>query len=887
MTPGSLHSHIDWRQWLRALQLPITTASLPSRTTCPVCKTGSMMIFDDRIGYGQWVWCRDCHHAGDLLRTAGSIWNCEPAETVKRLVRHGFQLPLQANSVDLYIRNHHKPLRRWRRLWRSAQNHLPKSSTELRRKVHQLGCPPIAASADFLRGYGMLFGSQQHAELEMAFYPRSFRPARNGLSRVGSSDRLFRGTGWDEVLVIPRWSLPGRLTGFHFVGRGWKPEDVVLQCYGAEAGLAFHPQTVTPRKRDSRKIVATRNLLTYLKMQCRHWALEREALPLVHWVAGEAHKTNVGWDTFRGMDVVLWEPKLNATALAAAYAQNCQLSIRSDAHVDLGDGRKGVPYEDLAAVLKRAKPWHEYANQLLRQLDDHALQQLLSELMMKQVDVQQMLTSCSQVLQERARKLVGAAFEYRSIIVNRQVVAEHDGRWSCRDRRGPGELIVDAVLRIERVIHRAQRQETLYQGRILYRDREVPFCVEQAVAERRTFHWMQQLLLQAGLGVMQYNPAWQRYATVIATQLHPPALVRGADRIGWDDDRRSLVLPRYELPFGESHRAHEGGFRPSDPGYNLPEPVVISPADVDELGDDTAKQAVLAVVAVFAAIALSPALRQPMPNALLSGSGAGHLLQVCATACGVTTVKPKSAKDCGRQAEAAQANAWPYAIDAAYCPSRQFRRWLAQHEGADGLVTAVDVETAENLALTGQWYVVDSRLSCPTPSEACEAASRIFTAFLAHAMRGQLTFDIDADFTTAVAAELDRWLIEHTHCGSSQPGELIERPSDDMLAERFVGSLERLRGKGLAAMNKPSSTGLTLQQFDHAQGGAVLIPKDAYLATMHKAWDVTLSAFQLTAALAGHKYALFEDRIDAWVINGAWMARAIRRHQRAAIVKPA
>ena len=872
MTPGSIHTHVDWQQWMRVFDLPVTSAALPLRTTCPVCATGSLLLYDDPIGGGQWAWCRDCRIAGDLIHIASRVWNCDTAVTVKRLVRHhGFQIPLQANSVDLYTRNCHKPLRVGRRLWDASQRYFAKSNTQLRHKVHQLGCPVPDQSTRFQQLHGQLIGAAKSLDLELALFPRGHRPKRSSPGKVSLSGKLFKGDNWSEVLVLPRWSLPGRLAGFTFA-RGWTEKDTVPYYFGDEGGLAFHPLTMLPRTKDERRIIATRNLRLFMQMQCRQLTLEGQPLPLVHWVSGQ-HATDTAWSMFRGLELTLWEPKITATVLIAAYRLNCHISVSEGglAHQDRGGSlaREQVPSEVTAAVLRGAKPWHEVLSLLIRQLDDEALQTLLSELQQKRVDVPQMLVSCSIPAQQRVRTLAGDTFEHRSLSINRQLLVERDGHWYCRERHGSGELVADAILKIDRVVYRQRRQQTLYQGRIIYRQKEVTFCEQKEVLERRTFHWMQQQLMEAGLGIMRFNPAWRQYAVAIATQIQPPLFVRGADLVGWDDVRKSLVLPRFEVPLGAEPRLHEGGFQPDDPAFLLDAPRVVAPTDFEALGGTTLRSALLTTVAAAAAVVLAPAVKQPMPNILLSGANAASILQACSQAFGAVCGRPKTPRECGKLAEAAQQNGWPYVLDNSYCKPRAFRRWIAQHEGADGLITtSTDADAAAAMMLTGQWYLLDvSRCGLPS-ADAVTAASQLFLRYLAEVVGRNLDYKINGDWLQTVMNDFRNWVRRYSE---AQIRPLLAIPDDDTLASVFSKTLGVLHARGLLTFDKPGR--LTALRENIRRQRVVVLPKQGYLSLLNELWDVAVSPFTIVTAIGA---ALIEDRGEAWVIDEVWLGQRQR-----------
>lgn len=859
MTSEALHTRVDWQQWLRLFELPATSAALPLRTNCPICRAdGTLTIFDDSLSGGQWVWCRSCRHAGDLIRTTGSVWNCEPLATVRRLTRAGFQIAADNETIERYVHAYHKPLRTSRRLWRAAQARLPKSSTLLKHKIHQLGCPTPTDDADFTQRFGELFGSVDCLETEHKLRTRS---------KTRKARKLFPGTDWQDALAIPRWNLPGRLAGFSFA-KGWSASrDFASHYFGKDAGLALHPSLLSPRRRDDRRVLATRNLRTYLQMQCRRMVLEGNPLPMVHWTASEHHTTAAAWQMLRGLDVVLWESTITAAVLATAYELNCRITTTkpqlADVKGDVGLAHDQLPDEVFESVLRDAKPWYDVLSALVRQLDDDAVKTLFNELMVRRVDVPQMLLRCPDAAQYRVRMLLSTALERRTLAINRQLLVERDGGWYCRERHGQSELICDAILRIDRVIHRARRQETVFQGRVLYREHEVPFHVEKDDIEKRPFAWMQELLMQKGLGVMQYNPTWRQHVINAATQLSPPVFVRGVDHVGWDAERQSLVLPEYELPYGGEPRPHTGGFAADVPGRSLIATGEISPADIEDIGESNTRTAMLTATAVAAAVVLAPMLGRVPPNILLKGNAAHAALRVLCQGVDTPLHRPKTPKECDRAANQRD-GVWLRGIDGTFLKPATYRRWLNQHEDG-GIATVVDdAATASAMLLTGRWYTLATDRIEQLQPPAAAAISRILAKYLTDSVKEQRTF-IGDDWGSDLIADFQEWL---ARTGVREPllGLLpLRRPTAAGTQLRtFFTLLRQLRAVDLVKVDAPAK--IRIERCTCRKTAAIAIPKQAFLATVSSALHVTLTQERVSLILSS---VLLDDEEDAWLVPEA------------------
>jgi hypothetical protein len=589
----------------------------------------------------------------------------------------------------------------------------------------------------------------------------------------------------------------------------------------------------------------------------------------------------------RESDIVLWEPQLSAAGIATAYTLNCPIAAVAVAATLKALQQPGgaTPEELVNNVIDSARPWYEVTSKLTRTLTDDQMLALLSALSDRNIEVPQLLAACGADVQKRAAKLLGDAYNQRSVQLGRFAVTERDGAWYGSPlgstNYGSGTLIVNALLRIDRVVHRPRLNVTLYQGRVLYKGSEIPFCDEREIIERNTQEWLQQLLLRHNSGVLHANPSWKRYLTQIAMQMHTPALVRGADHIGWDHTRGSLVLPRFEIGSNGAAKQHEGGFQPDSPGNMLPPPDVMTVQDIEDLGDIDTRRAMLALVGCVAACALAPLMRVALPNVLMRGAGADELLARLAQGCGLTLVRPARHTDCTRHIETQRAHAWPVAIDTTFCRTKTFTRWLMDRSGVDGIFTAVADDVQDALHLTEQWYVVDVAKAQRPPIAATASMGKLLTTYIAHALDTQLMRGDGIDWVETVLDDLQLFVerIGSTTTVGALTGDggLLRTRDATQIARGFVSSLQQLRDRGIASLNgdvrgtlKLTSTTTTLE-----------VPKAGYLGAVHSLWDVPLSAFSISAALTAAQ-AIVEERETCWVLELAWFEAAARRARRKA-----
>ena len=211
---------------------------------------------------GQWYACAGCGWAGDMIEFAAAVWKIGIPAAVMRLEQLGVpwsEEQVTEDSIRRYEARHINARRRLRDLWEQSQKGpLLAKEPKLGRLLGQLHLRKELQGERWQEGPGAMIAGMSRETVEQALHPGSARqggPAdyKGKYANDPSQARLFRGSGWDALVALPYFDLPGRIATLRLYGReGRVPDDEVIKtiCYGPigptlpppDAGLAFHPK---------------------------------------------------------------------------------------------------------------------------------------------------------------------------------------------------------------------------------------------------------------------------------------------------------------------------------------------------------------------------------------------------------------------------------------------------------------------------------------------------------------------------------------------------------------------------------------------------------------------------------------------------------------------
>ena len=892
MNPRSYSAYVPWRKLLEQLRLRVPPPRLPATTACPFCQQTSLRILADPASNSHWAACQRCAWGGDLVELAAAVWQLPIPATILKLTRLGYPFPpddLPVEAVANYVRSHVETHRRVRAMWSTARAGRIHHSSNLAPLLQELGLTSRLTEERWRQGPGQLLGCLTKADVEECFCPKS---AFQGGARLQALDiahnpsrgRVFSGRNWRDVLAWPYYDLPGRVRGFMFAGRDGKSADdwvFRVSTHQAprackEAGLCFHPDLLEQPAEEP--LVAVRDVLLATRLQLAHFQRALSPLPLVAWYADDKHMTRQGWSIFAERPLVFFSERLDADLL-------CQLRI-TEGKLFLGPetATSREPRLLVARAIRLARPWPEVFATWLEAATPAQLEELSLRMELRGQSLNEYLERCPDALRNRTRVALEDAGRCPQVQIDGRLVEERADGWHLVRRssnQGPqvNDEIVDAVLRVDRVLHDPRRRRVLYQGRVLFRGRVIDYLVPQGVLERAPFHWMRQLLVEEQAGLLRFSPLWQRHALHIALQFHEPQILTGPDRLGWDPRQDKFVLPRFSLDLTgktlPSYLPNLDGY----PGAVLPVPDAISPAEIGFLTQDPQYDhtSFWGFTALMVARVLAPVLAIRRTPAVLWGQAARAAGNALASLTGCEDRKLGSGRQNFSNLELDEQDNWVTWLNGKEGVESRLTGWIAGNPESGGYLTALGRPAALAASLHARATLLACRDEVWHP-QFSELAPRLVSDYLADAFQRkiQLAPEVTAAWDRQVLEDLARFVARRGGAAEAvlaAAADLFGISHEERAAA--LGELLSSCRRSGAIEVVPEGFVTAAPSLEHLPRGRLRISRRAAYQACHEFGLPTLEADDVQRILDAAGLLKGEDDLG-WIVPAAWWKACCR-----------
>jgi hypothetical protein len=355
-------------------------SALPARVSCPICRTGRLTIFPDGA-QAVWCHCSACQFAGDVLQLMVKAWNLKLPQAVDRLAASGVVIPDEVRQGQAWDDYERRVL--WRQqveeFWRTSKPYLWQEyeAPDISLLLQTLKIHSKRAVIAWPESVGSLFGAANRLQVESLFHPESTAYRQeNGRSGHGAGrNRLFRGPGWRNILVMPFYDMPGRICGFLFAGRNANAaagdifyRAVDCQSNGQriqEAGLAMLPLAMTSQQPND-TIYVMREPFVALQLQVRAYRQGEMPLPIVASYEDGRHATQDVWSILRPRPLVFCAEGIDGAFIRQARHADRNISML---YAPNQFGAPQMPSQVLKACRKRAVSWRDALQQNLRDCD--------------------------------------------------------------------------------------------------------------------------------------------------------------------------------------------------------------------------------------------------------------------------------------------------------------------------------------------------------------------------------------------------------------------------------------------------------------------------------------------------------------------------------------
>jgi hypothetical protein len=398
---------------------------------------------------------------------------------------------------------------------------------------------------------------------------------------------------------------------------------------------------------------------------------------------------------------------------------------------------KFTPRDLTRHIIQSARPWADVLSTAIGRMTDSTIERVFRRLQLDRDHVELELEACTAEARQRVCSILADAGERSGRIGSRTYIERH-GKWYLQGRRpGMDELVANAALRIDYAINHRTIGKIYYKGRILYKGKSVSFCELKDTVDVDTFRWMQDLLMERGVGYLVGNPGHSKYLIQVSRLFGNPKIVTSTDRVGWDNKTQRFVFPKFAIAQdGKSELVSGGIFSGETPARSIEEPAELS-AEVLERGSPP----FWAAMATMIGNIIAPAASEPRHGIALDGEPARELMEAIALALDCREHVLGNIRDVRQLIDEEHDHGWPvYARRGDGLQRRAWKEFL-RVPSERNLITPLDWYEARIMALHGDWHVLRAD-QVNEKSRDIRVLSRQFVpAYLRHFCTGALLRD--------------------------------------------------------------------------------------------------------------------------------------------------
>lgn len=535
-------------------------------TRCPLCRQPDLHVYQDVLFHGEWFHCRGCQTSGDMIELSSLVWKLRIPETIFKLREQGVPFSpelLAPAAIQQYRETHLRYRTSIANFWSKAQVYFKEAANPQLRALQRRFLPPDILGDTWVARGGQLIGAASKQVVERLMRPKTVEYAEQsrtpgaGRGRNRNTVGIFPGKGWDELLVVPFFDLPGRPCAFLLIGREANPAngDYIfwpMSPYKSkhyEAGLAFQPALLQQRG-PSESLVICDDTHLALQLQLKHLRSSGRFLPVSLSHTGELAQPRNIW-AWAAPPIVFCSTKLTPDLFTNARWANGKIFVQAMSPAEIDQRLLHRPPQLwLRMITEGAVHWSEALRRQLPKLDPVSAEQLVRQMQFSPLEREEFINGCEPELRQRLEAIWQSPVLVRSVRYNNKTVYERNGGWYYSgkgERHGADSLICNCIIRVDQTLHTERRQ--YYRGTITYRGQTVPFLEKVETLERGVLPWAAQHLRDVAKlpGVLNYHPGWAKKALGLIFHFHDPQPVNGIDAIGWNPETARFNFPQFSL----------------------------------------------------------------------------------------------------------------------------------------------------------------------------------------------------------------------------------------------------------------------------------------------------------------------------------------------------
>lgn len=839
---------------------------------------------DPRFG-GEWAWCRNCGFHGDMIELAARHWKLKVAVAVQRLLEREV-LPLTAGETfsDLSdaATSTFDDRRRIEAFWeRCREDGYSRENSALQALFRTFGLDSLGP--DWATRGGQFVGGATPAEVDALIHPAA------AAEKKSKAYQLFKGKDWKDLLVVPFYDLPGRISGFAFVGRNAGPEDVVYQIVPPALGNNFYPNGRRPlgvgmmeaalhRQRHPRldtTLFVINDVRAAVRFQIRHMRENTKPLPLLINVTDARFASDVGWRHLATKELLFWgvfDPlaSIRAARLAGGASVSIYQPTADELNRQLGDKS---PVDWLYRAKLAAEPWGTALRKHLRNLPLNALADAVAYVGLAGPALEEFAAGCDAALKERLSSLGNRDCTDKTLRFGGREVTSTSGGWFDNS----GDLIAAADFHIRRVLV-CDGSDTFYDGVVNFQGATYPFREKAKKLDRGLFGWAAEFLRDTcQAGVLQYNPVWDRRGAAIATAFHPPVTVKICNTVGWSSATKCFHFPSFAVGEGGSIVDEPAGLGEEKalPARLLTAPTPAPASLLRLLSVDNPEVRIFwAFFAALASKLVAPVTSSSPPRGgiLLAGDGARELGSIYAGYLGCLRRQCKVVDEDFEVGDIGRHN-WPVLLGNGRTPKLECS---PVGKAYAGVILPVSVTAWRVLSLLPHgWQVVRWHGKLGNSAWVPASAGNLLPAYIQHLAKKKFWIDrVYDDATVSLLYDVASWFEDVGGSGDvvREAVPLLDGPLPTLPMEHFVALVTTLYRDGqlTAGYEKHGETGDII----HTEKGLWLDSEKFFTAVEKKcglvppAVQLTLDLYRAGATLSDA--ALERDGRKGWLISNSW-----------------
>jgi hypothetical protein len=859
-----------------------------------------------------WHHCSACRYSGDSLEIAAKIWKLPLRETMDRMVTLGHDMPEHCTDqakINHYKRRFYTRRKHFNDMFRESQQYLAGRPGSLRALLEKFGLQSEQPGRVWIDRMGKYLGALHQHKIIAHLQPyRTVHKESYSQSFIASGTqqkRIFVGSNWQDVLVMPLHYLPGMVSGWLFVGRKGQEEDFVYYpAYGYgtgfgplnEGGLAMYEVLYNnPVETFGNTMFVFNDVMLALKMQSRHLRDTSQPMPIL----GMHTSTQVApkskrllkiapkqlWDSMPQREYVFWSQTPAAQVYNAAARANGRVSIAQYAdHVTWRSPKRLLSY-----IKQNSRPWITSLEMTLRELTDTQRDLFLEELDLPGPARSEFMYSCTEGTKELLAASEGSTVVPKKVVIGNKPVTETPHGWFSEKS---GALVSDAILRIEQVVYQEESEAVWYKGYISYRGKRVPFTEPADAIDKGTMSWMRKVLVKENVGVMNYSKSWSGDAIQLAMHFHQPELVHTTGSFGWDPIKAAFVLPNMKIYLGG--RVEEEAMpqiTELTPARELVAPDMIMP-DLETMTQETEENYVFwATAACVLANVLAPALNESVAGIGLYGAGASAVGRISARSLGCPeyslSVNKAGVDVVDSLKRVANRHRWPTILRIS--PSGKYQAlspWLNSMEDTNVVLDVTSI-TADALAVQTAWRFVHTESELTSANAFLENGPLLAAQWLVSICQRGLDLNSSAEsLVRRVLDDLAVWVQERHGNGKvvKRALRLLDEGGDTACSQatRLVSLVYHfiedgkltIKREGYGPAKRPNSLIHVEKAYDKQ---AVFIPRQLFSKLLYNNRVPVPDPIQLTDILtnADCLMGLTHNQVHGWLIDADWWGQQL------------